>query len=146
MRIPASMSADVQAFVQQGKPLLPLYGHSVQAGFPSPAEDDVETHLNLHDYVVHHPAATFFLRAKGQSMREAGIHDGDLLVVDRSLEPANGRIVIAAVDGELTVKRLYKKGNSVVLQAENPDYPDINIPAESELHIWGVVTNVLHQV
>lgn len=125
---------------------LPLYMSPIRAGFPSPAEDHVERNLDLHDLLVKDKAATFFLRAEGDSMREAGIFDGDLLVVDRGLEASHGRIVIAALDGELTVKRLARRKKRVVLAPANPDYPEIDITEREHLHIWGVVTYAIHQL
>ena len=125
---------------------LPLYLSPIRAGFPSPAEDYVERPLDLHAHLVRDKAATFFVRATGDSMRDAGIHDGDLLVVDRSLDAENGRIVIAALDGELTVKRLLRKGGRVVLAPANPDYPEIDITQREHVHIWGVVTYAVHKL
>lgn len=124
----------------------PLYTSYVAAGFPSPADDHLDQSLDLHDYLVEHPAATFFVRVEGDSMIGAGIHDGDMLVVDRSLQPADGKIVIAAVEGELTVKRLKKQGNNIWLIPENEAYPAIEIGEGSELSIWGVVTSVIRKV
>jgi DNA polymerase V len=123
---------------------LPLYQSSVSAGFPSPAENDIEDTLNLNELLIKRPAATFFLRVSGFSMIRAGIHHNDILIVDRSLEPVHGKIVIAAVNGELTVKKLYRKGKKIQLLAENEAYAPIEITEETELHIWGVVTNVIH--
>ena len=125
---------------------IPLYGSKVQAGFPSPADDFIEQHLDLNEYLIQHPAATFLVRAKGQSMINAGIFSGDILIVDKSLEPTHGKIVIAAIDGELTVKRLYRKDGVVKLQPENPDFPDLDISEQGETIIWGVVTNVIRDV
>ena len=114
------------------------------AGFPSPAEDHVEGRLDLNEHLIRHPAATFFVRASGDSMLGAGIHPGDLLVVDRALEPAHGRVVIAVVDGELTVKRLEVRDGRVRLLAENDRYPPIELAPGVELQVWGVVTSVVH--
>ena len=125
---------------------LPLYLSAIRAGFPSPAEDYIERNLDLHDHLVKDKAATFFLRATGDSMREAGIHDGDLLVVDRALEAAHGKIVIAVLDGELTVKRLLRKGGRVALAPANPDFPEIDITQREHVHIWGVVTYAVHKL
>ncbi len=124
----------------------PLYLTPVAAGFPSPADDFIERKLDLHEYLVKNEAATFFLRAVGNSMINAGIHDGDLLIVDRSCQASNNRIVIAAVEGELTVKRIVRRGNKVFLAPENPDYPEIDITEQEYVHIWGVVTNVIHNL
>ena len=123
---------------------LPLFLSRISAGFPSPADDDVESRLSLDEHFVQRPEATFFLRVQGDSMVGAGIHDGDLLIVDKSLEPRHGSIVIAEVQGELTVKKLYRKNGSISLLAENPAYRPIPISEESQLVIWGVVTEVVH--
>ena len=123
---------------------LPLFGGKVAAGFPSPADDYVEKNLDLNELLVQKPAATFFVRAQGESMLGAGIHPNDILVVDRSLEPVPGKIVICALNGELTVKRLERDNGQWQLKAENPAYTDIVIYEALELVIWGVVTNVIH--
>ena len=125
-----------------GQPLLT----PIPAGWPSPAEDYVEDSLDLHRLVVRNPAATFFLRVVGDSMLGAGIHNGDLLIVDRSLSPTTGKVVVAVVDGELTVKRLLKRQGKMLLCPENPDYPEIDLEAREETTIWGVVSHVLHQL
>ncbi|TAL65038.1 MAG: translesion error-prone DNA polymerase V autoproteolytic subunit, partial [Legionella sp.] len=119
---------------------------TVRAGFPSPADDYIETMLDLNEYLIKHPAATFFVRASGDSMINAGIHSGDILIVDRSLEATNGRIVIAALNGELTVKRLIRHNGQVKLAAENPNFPTLDITDEYDVVIWGVVTSVIHPV
>ncbi|MDR3154954.1 MAG: translesion error-prone DNA polymerase V autoproteolytic subunit [Deltaproteobacteria bacterium] len=125
---------------------LPLFFVPVSAGFPSPAEDYVQEQLDLHKLVVKNPPATFFLRVKGDSMRDAGIRDGDLLVVDRSRSPVSGKIVVAAWEGELVVKRLRVKGKRVYLVPENPEYPEFDITDSEDAAIWGVVTYVVHKV
>jgi DNA polymerase V len=119
----------------------------VSAGFASPADDYLEKKLDLNELLVKKPAATFFVRATGDSMIGAGIHSNDVLVVDRSIEPIDGKVVIAAINSELTVKRLIKtSGDRWILKAENPDYPDIPLTDELDLVIWGVVSNVIHQL
>jgi len=125
---------------------IPLYGHSIPAGFPSPADDYVEDRLDLNQLLVHNKSSTFFLRVKGDSMTGAGIFDGDIIVVDRSLEPADRSVVVAVVDGELTVKRLCLKGSGIELHAENPKYQPIRFKEGQELTIWGVVTSAVHSV
>jgi DNA polymerase V len=127
-----------------GRLLVPLFSGKVAAGFPSPADDYIEKTLDLNELLVQKPAATFFVRAQGDSMLGAGIHSNDILVVDRSLEPISGKIVICALNDELTVKRLQNYNGMIVLAAENPDYADILVTAETDLVIWGVVTNVIH--
>jgi len=123
----------------------PLFAAPVPAGFPSPADDYIERSLDLNEHLIQHPAATFFVRASGDSML-GNIHSGDLLVVDRAKEAANGSIVIAVIDGELTVKRLCKRGNSVSLESDNSSYAPLAVNEESDVAIWGVVTNVIHPV
>lgn len=125
---------------------LPLYLSPVQAGWPSAAEDYIDEQINLQELVVQNPAATFFLRASGDSMLGVGIHDGDLLVVDRSREAAHNRVVIAALEGELLVKRLVRRGGNAYLAPANPEYPEIDITHREYVHIWGVVTYVLHKL
>ncbi|MDD1634863.1 MAG: translesion error-prone DNA polymerase V autoproteolytic subunit [Methylococcaceae bacterium] len=125
---------------------LPLFSGKVAAGFPSPADDYIEKNLDLNELLVHKPAATFFVRAQGESMLGAGIHPNDILVVDRSIEAVPGKIVICALNGELTVKRLDRDNEQWQLKAENPAYADILIHDELDMVIWGVVTNVIHAV
>lgn len=124
---------------------IPLFSSRVQAGFPSPADDAVERKLDLNEHLIQHPSATFFVRASGDSMMGVGIHSGDILIVDRSLTPRHNHIVIAILNAELTVKRLYRREGKVQLIAENPHYPAIQVPDETNLEIWGVVTSVIHQ-
>jgi len=124
---------------------LPLYLSPVSAGFPSPAEDYIDKKLDLNEHLIRNPAATFFVRVDGESMRDAGIASGDLLVVDRSQEPRNKAIVIAAVNGELTVKRLKKARSRLWLVPENPDFSPIEILPEMQFDIWGVVTYIIHK-
>jgi len=124
---------------------LPIFTSRVQAGFPSPADDHLEDTLDLNTHLIRHKESTFFVRSQGESMLGAGIHPGDILVVDKSLIAKSGKIVIAMVDGEFTVKRLNKYKGKITLKAENPEFKDIVINEGSELIIWGVVTSVIHQ-
>ena len=129
---------------------LPLFLAGVQAGFPSPADDFIDKRLDLNEHLIQHPAATFFVRAVGESMLGAGIHDGDLLIVDRAVEAQSGKIVIASVNGELTVKRLERKGQRLLLVPANPDYPPIDVTEAMHsgegFEVWGVVTSVIHSL
>lgn len=125
---------------------LPLFISNIRAGFPSPTENTVDKALDLNELLIHHPEATFFVRVSGDSMIEAGIHPNDLLIVDRSLKPESGKIVIAAVDGEFTVKRLEINQNQITLFPENSDYEPMTIQEQQDFLIWGVVTNVIHQL
>jgi DNA polymerase V len=124
----------------------PLFLCHVAAGFPSPADDYIEGSLDLNEHVIKHPSATYFVRASGDSMNGAGIFNGDLLIVDRSLEPIHGKVVIAEVDGQLTVKRLSKLKDHFSLQSENVSYPPIELQEGNEVVVWGVVTHVLHNL
>jgi len=125
---------------------LPLYMTSIEAGFPSPADDYIEGALDLNQHLIKHPAATFFVRVSGESMIKAGIYPGDILIVDRSLEAVDKRIVIAVLDGELTVKRLRIRTCRPSLEPENDRYAPIEIKPDMAFEIWGVVTNVIHKV
>ncbi|MFC4397391.1 MULTISPECIES: LexA family protein [Micrococcaceae] len=119
---------------------------AVAAGFPSPAQDYFDGRIDLNAHLIKDITSTFVVRVTGDSMEGAGISDGDELIVNRALEPRDGSVVIAVLDGELTVKRLRITRTGVVLQAENPKYQDIHVPALSELTIWGVATRCLHHV
>ncbi len=125
---------------------IPLVGARISAGFPSPADDFIENALDLNKELIKNPAATFFVRVSGHSMKDAGIFDGDILIVDRSLEPRNKKIVIAILNGELLVKRLYIRQDKFALMPENTSFSPIYVEKESEFVIWGVVTNVIHSV
>ncbi len=125
---------------------VPLYTARVSAGFPSPADDFVDGRLDLNEHLVAHPAATFFVRVEGTSMIDAGIHPGDILIVDRALEPRNGSVVVAVLDGEFTVKRYRRSGARSFLAAENPRFRPIEITEGMAVEVWGVVTYVIHKV
>lgn len=122
----------------------PLFLSGVSAGFPSPADDYLDRKLDLNRHLIKNPAATFFVRVAGDSMTGAGINDNDILIVDRSLEPSSNNIVIAVINGELTVKRLIKNQDSCRLIAENPNYSPLEINEETPLEIWGVATYAIH--
>ncbi|MBN1327173.1 MAG: translesion error-prone DNA polymerase V autoproteolytic subunit [Candidatus Cloacimonetes bacterium] len=124
----------------------PLIGTEIPAGFPSPAQDYIESSLDLNRYLITHPTATFFVKVQGLSMVNAGINPDDILIVDRSLEPSHNRIVIAVLDGELTVKRLRIKGERWFLVPENPEFSELEVTEEREFSIWGVVTYAIHKI
>ena len=145
VRVPKTHVEYVKRAVQHQCYRLPFYISLVSAGFPSQGNSDAER-LDLNELVVDHPESTFLVKVSGESMLGAGIRNGDVLVVDRSLEPVHGKVVIASIDGELTVKRLYRKNGQILLLAENEAYPSFEIGDEQELHIWGVVTNVIHRL
>ncbi len=123
---------------------LPLYP-AVSAGFPSPADDYYEKRLDLNEYCIRNRAATFFVEVEGDSMTGAGIYDGDILIVDRSLDPKPGDVVVAYLNNEFTVKRLVKRDQRWVLQAENRRFPAIELREGMEMTVWGVVTYVVHK-
>jgi DNA polymerase V len=146
LRVPESRVSDVMAFLEgQSVMAIPLYACKIQAGFPSPADDYIEAHLDLNTHLIKHPSSTFFVTATGDSMTGAGIETGDLLIVDRSVEATHGKIVIAALDGELTVKRLWRENQKIRLLPANTRYPAIEITDERNLVIWGVVIHVIHE-
>ncbi|MEI6222400.1 MAG: translesion error-prone DNA polymerase V autoproteolytic subunit [bacterium] len=126
--------------------LPPFFTMPVAAGFPVPVDDHLEGKLDLNKHLVKHPAATFFVRAQGTSMINAGIQPGDLLIVDRSLQATDGRIVVAVVDSEFTVKRLKRNAGKIVLMPENPECVATVVDKESDARIWGVVTHVIKVV
>lgn len=120
--------------------------HTVPAGFPSPAEDHAIERIDLNAVLIRHPQATFLMRVSGASMREAGIDDGDVVLVDRAITPVHGHIVVAVVDGEFTVKRLWRRGEQLRLKAANPTYPDIVPRPDQTIEVWGVVTSAIKQL
>jgi DNA polymerase V len=124
---------------------IPLYNSGVSAGFPSPADDYVENKLDLNKHLISHPSATFYVRVKGSSMIGAGIKDGDLLIVDRALEPGNNDIAVCIIDGDFTVKRINKHNGDVYLIPENPDFKAIRITETNNFQVWGVVAYVIHK-
>mgnify|MGYP001296311661 CR=1 FL=1 len=123
---------------------LEFYSNPVSAGFPSPAEDHMDASLDLNDYLVKHPSATFYIYAKGNSMVDAGIYDGDIMVVDRSLDPQSRDVIIAIINGEFTVKHILKKNGSIYLKPANKEYYPILVTEDMEFEIWGVVTHTIH--
>jgi DNA polymerase V len=146
IRVSLSQLRQLEELKSQPPYQIPLFSSKVQAGFPSPADEYVEGYLDLNTKFIKHPSSTFVLQATGDSMQDCGIFSGDWLLVDRSIEPTDGRIVIAAINGELTVKRLSLKGSRVQLLPANPKFHPIDITEESDMVIWGVVILVLHEL
>tara|TARA_Y100000814_G_scaffold161674_1_gene118075 strand:+ start:306 stop:740 length:435 start_codon:yes stop_codon:yes gene_type:complete len=126
--------------------IIPLYNYSISAGFPSPADDHLEKNLDLNEYLIKNPTSTFFVRVQGDSMVGAGINSNDILIVDRSLEMSNGKIIIAVLYGELTVKRLRLSKNEMWLDADNNKFDPIKVTEEMNFHVWGIATNVIHKL
>ena len=125
---------------------IPIASESIHAGFPSPAENYIEGTLSLDELLIQHPSATFFVKVAGDSMIGCGIHHGDRLVVDRSIEAKPGHVVIAVVNGELLVKRLQRSRGVITLIAENLEYPDLEVTEAMDFQVWGVVTAVIHRL
>jgi DNA polymerase V len=136
----------IQAIRQFSTHRYPLFSSTISAGFPSPADEFIEVKLDLNELLVKHPVATFFMRVSGNSRQDCGIQDGDILIVDRSLTPTNGKIVIAIIDGQLTVKRLKKTKNKIYFMPENENFSVPEIKPENEIYIWGVVTYIIHNI
>ncbi len=131
---PASTETELAlSFVDEG----------ISAGFPSPALDFVDVSIDLNKHLIKHPSATFYGRVKGFSLKNAGIDDGDLMIIDRSLEPVHGKIAVCFIDGEFTAKRLHIKNKEVWLMPENEAYSPIKVTESNELIIWGIVTHVI---
>ena len=124
---------------------IPLFESGVSAGFPSPADDYLDLPIDLNEFLIKHPTATFYVRVKGNSMEGAGIRNGDLLIVDRAEEPRNKSIVLGIIDGEFTVKRIKKKGSDLYLMPDNPEFKPIKINDNMNFQVWGVVTYVVHK-
>ncbi len=126
--------------------LIPLVTESISAGFPSPAEDYIEIGIDLNKCLIKNPVSTFFLRVNGSSMNNAGIYNNDLLIIDRSINPKPGHIVVALLDGEFTLKRLIKKQDNYYLKADKKNYPAINLYEYIDIEIWGVATYSIHEL
>lgn len=138
------LPAGLPRFVNTATPAPVFLAYSsVTAGFPSPADDYATKAIDLNTVLIKNPQATFLMRVAGSSMRDAGVDDGDVVLVDRALRPIHGSVIVAVVDGELTCKRLYKRGGAIKLQAANPTFADI-VPTEGQtVELWGVVTTVI---
>ena len=126
--------------------LIPLVQETISAGFPSPAEDYIELGIDLNKYLIKNPISTFYLRVSGNSMNNAGIYNNDLLIIDRSINPNPGHIVVALLDGEFTLKRLIKKQDNYYLRADKENYPAINLYEYIDIQIWGVATYSVHEL
>lgn len=124
---------------------IPFAGSRVSCGFPSPADDFLENRIDLNEQLIRNPAATFFIRVQGNSMEEAGIQSGDVLIIDRSLEASNGKIIVAVLNGEFTVKRIRFSIGGIQLIAAHPHYPNIEVSPNDQFEVWGVVTSIIHQ-
>jgi len=144
----ASQKNKLELFIPEIKQnnFIPLIESSVSAGFPNIAEDYIDKILDLNELLIKHPAATYFVRVKGNSMINAGISSEDILIVDRALTATNNKIVVARVNNEMTVKRISFQKNKIFLISENPEYKSIEITNDIDFEVWGVVTSIIHQV
>ncbi len=124
---------------------LPFVVNGISAGFPSPADDFLDLNIDLNNYLVKNPSTTFYGKVRGDSMIDAGIHDGDLLIIDKSLSPQNNKIAVCFIDGEFTVKRIKIEKDLIWLIAENKNYPPIKVTEANDFIIWGIVTNVIKE-
>ena len=141
MKISCTSSKNVSSTL-----IIPLVKETISAGFPSPAEDHIELGIDLNKYLIKNPISTFFLRVSGNSMNNAGIYNNDLLIIDRSLNPIPGHIVVALLDGEFTLKRLVKKQNNYYLKADKENYPAISLYEYTDIQIWGVAIYSIHEL
>ena len=144
--LPPGVGIMVTPYARSAVLRVPLFQTRIPAGFPSPADDYLDSCLDLNDLVVKHPAATFFVRVDGNSMVEAGIDSGDVLVVDRALQPGEDAIVVAVVNGDFTVKRIHRVDGRLFLAPANLSCDPIEITEEVDFTVWGVVTYVIHRV
>jgi DNA polymerase V len=144
-KVKESMQTEIIIPEINEKKNLNFYTSQIPAGFPSPAEDFMEKRLDLNEYLIKNQAATFLIKVNGNSMVNAGIFDGDILIIDRSLEAKDGKIVLGVLNGEFTIKRIRKKGKKLLLTPENENYNAIEITEEMDFQVWGVVTYSIHK-
>ncbi len=138
------MSLIIYEIDQTTKLSLPLFACPVQAGFPSPADDFVEIELDLNEFLIKNPSSTFYAKVQGESMKGTRIYSGDILIVDRSIEPAHGDIAVCVVDGEFTAKFIEKRNNGVYLVPANDEFPAMRVSENTSFQVWGIVTHVIH--
>ena len=146
LKLHTGNSIDLYSADTETELVLPLVESGIVAGFPSPALDFVDASIDLNRHLIKHPSATFYGRVKGDSLKNAGITDGDLLVIDKSLEPTNGRIAVCYLDGEFTAKRIQICKETVFLVPENEEYKPIRVDKDNDFMIWGIVTHVIKKV
>lgn len=137
---------NIWAFKKGSEQKLPFFLSTISAGFPSPADDYIDKRLDLNDLLIKHQNATYYVEVAGDSMKDAGINNGDILIVDKALNPKNNSVIIALLDGEFTVKRIMKKKEKTFLMPENNSYDPIEITNSDNFAVWGVVTYVVHKV
>lgn len=143
LKLHSGNTIDIYSALTESELELPYVESGISAGFPSPALDFVDLTIDLNKHIVKHPASTFYGRVKGDSLKNAGIHNGDLLVIDKSIEPVDGKIAVCYIDGEFTAKRIQIGKNEVLLMPENEDYQPIRVTEDNSFLIWGIVTHVI---
>lgn len=146
LKLHTSSTLDIFSADTETALALPFVDEGISAGFPSPALDFVDLSIDLNKHLIKNPSSTFYGRVKGESLKNAGINNGDLLVIDRSIEPINGKIAVCFIDGEFTAKRIEISKNEILLIAENEDYKPIRVTEENDFLIWGIVTHVIKNV
>lgn len=146
MKTDTSPTIDLYSVLTETQLALPLMPNEVSAGFPSPAMDFIDVSIDLNKHLIKHPSSTFYGRVKGNSMKDAGIHEGDLLVIDKSIEPVDGKIAVCYIDGEFTLKCIKINRTGLWLMPANESYKPIKIEEHNDLKIWGVVTHVIKSV
>jgi DNA polymerase V len=142
-KLHTSIKLDLYSTATEGEMPLPVASEGISAGFPSPANDFTDVAIDLNRHLIQHPSSTFFGRVKGQSMKDEGINEGDLLIIDKALEPVNGKIAVCFIDGEFTVKRIKTDVDCCWLMPANEEYKPIKVTSENEFLIWGIVTHVI---
>ena len=143
LKLHTSRTIDIYSALTETELNLPIVTEGISAGFPSPALDFVDLSIDLNKHLIKHPSATFYGRVKGHSLKNAGIDDGDLLVIDRSLEPINDKIAVCFIDGEFTAKRIKLGKDELWLMPENEAYQPIKVEKEDDFLVWGIVTHVI---
>lgn len=146
LKLHTGNTIDIYSIDTETELSLPFFDGGISAGFPSPALDFIDLTIDLNRHLIKHPSATFYGRVRGASLKNAGISDGDLLIIDRSLEPINGKIAVCYIDGEFTAKRIKIFKEEIWLTPENENYEPIRINEENNLLIWGIVTHVIKNV
>ena len=143
LKLHTSSTMDIYSALTETELELPLVSEGISAGFPSPALDFVDLTIDLNKHLIKHPSSTFYGRVKGQSMKDEGINDGDLLVIDKSLDPIDGKIAVCYIDGEFTIKRIILSKNICWLMPANENYKPIKVTDDNDFLIWGIVTHVI---
>lgn len=146
LKLHTGNTIDIYSIDTETELSLPFFDGGISAGFPSPALDFIDLTIDLNRHLIKHPSATFYGRVRGASLKNAGISDGDLLIIDRSLEPINGKIAVCYIDGEFTAKRIKIFKKEIWLTPENENYEPIRINEENNFLIWGIVTHVIKNV